>query len=286
MLRKIIIFFIALLTLMLAACSSAGTPVAPPESVTDANLTPSETYTPWPTSTATYTPAPTVTSLPTFTAVITITPAPTQTPLATRPPTFIVSEAEDGWQQYTDTVTGYTISLPEAWYGFDYSPESIDTAVAAMREAGVNEETIASIETLKENSTVVLEMMALEATAGSSPVDGAANVNIVSDTQSRDVPMETFVERAEAQLTLLLPDIEILDSGTYELPNDESAGYLEYVTTAPASSGQTVEVHGLQLYLQTDRAKIVLTITALQRNFQRDYADIFDQIRESFLPVE
>jgi hypothetical protein len=265
MLRKIIIFFIALLTLVLAACSSAGTPVAPPESVTDANLTPSETYTPWPTSTATYTPAPTVTSLPTFTAVITITPAPTQTPLATRPPTFIVSEAEDGWQQYTDTVTGYTISLPEAWYGFDYSPESIDTAVAAMREAGVNEETIASIETLKENSTVGLEMMALEATAGSSPVDGAANVNIVSDTQSRDVPM---------------------DSGTYELPNDDSAGYLEYITTAPASSGQTVEVHGLQLYLQTDRAKIVLTITALQRNFQRDYADIFDQIRESFLPVE
>lgn len=279
-------FIIPLLALLLTACSAAVTSVAPPEPVSQAALGPTETYTPWPTSTATFTPAPTVTSLPTFTAVVTITPAPSQTPLATRPPTFIVSDAEDGLRQYSDTITGYTISLPADWYGFDYSPESIDTAVAAMREAGVNEETIASIETLKENSTVGLEMMALEATEGSSPADGAANVNIVSDAQSRDVPMETFVERIQAQLTLLIPDIEILDSGTYELPNEELAGYLEYVTTAPTSSGQTIDVHGLQLYLQTSRAKLALTITAPQRNFQRDYADIFDQIRESFLPTE
>lgn len=272
-----LLVFIGLLTSSSWACNAAGNLFA--TATPTPSATPIPTNTPRPTATPTETPEPTATLRPTKTD--TPEPTPTEVPL------LASEELGGGWTQFTVQKYGFTIQLPDNWIITDFSLETFE-AVADLLKATEGGETIAALlNSLKNNPSVEPVLMAFDLDPKALRQGAAPSVNVIAsrDATMANFPMDSLVALVSRQLELTYPSIQILESDTQELTTGETVGIIKYILTLEFQPGQTVEAHGHQVYMRLDDMFLILTISAPNKGFEENYAELFDRIATSFSPA-
>jgi hypothetical protein len=274
--RSITFVCVGLLTLGSFACNNITSLIATPTATATATLTPTATATATSTATPTDTPTPTN------------TPTETPTPTATATPSFVVKNLDNGLVQYTDYAAGFQVQLPDTWYGFQFNPDSLASIVAALKKAGASADVIAQVETLKDSTAVKIEMLGYEVAGSVSPTDLTFNTNasISTDKQSAAIPIKTLTALIAQQLGNLVPGLKVVDTGTYALPNGQTAGFLEYTAPIAIKAGSKITIHGYQTYMVGKNGNLILTLTAPDKDYKTKYKDLFKQISASFVPTE
>src|SRR5262249_16049701 len=149
------------------------------------------------------------------------------------------------------------------------------------KAAGASDDVIAQIAALKDNPQASLEMIGYDLSGLSSSF--TPNVNVAREKRLSGLPMQTLMKLITNQLTTLLPNIKIVDSGTYTLRDGQTAGFLEYSMTVEVKPGLKVAIHGNQYYLAASSGTLALTLSAPEKDYKAKFKDTFAAIGKSFV---
>jgi len=245
---------IMVLTLASLSCGAANLPF-----LATATPTPTSTHTPSPTSTPTQTP----------------TSTPTQTPSPTPLPTGVqIEDQPDGSTSFTDYDGGYQLTMSPDWLVIPAEKEDID---AMLETLPPDSEMRSLVETFRdsEDSTVRAFCFNLE---NISP-DYAPNINIgfQTDPLVSRLDADELVDLFERILPSVIPDLQIVDSGTISTSSGVVVGFVKITWDVDLADGRRLSVRQKQVYIQTGKG--VATLTLSESNDARSELETeFDQI--------
>jgi len=242
------------LTLASLSCRAANLPF-----LATATPTPTSTYTPSPTSTPTQTP----------------TSTPTQTPSPTPPPTGVqIEDQPDGSTSIADYDGGYQLTMSPDWLVVPAKKEDIDAMLATLP---ADSELRSLVESFRDTQDSSLRAFCFNLENISLDYSPNINIGFQTDPLVSRLDADELVDLFERILPSVIPDLQIVDSGTFSNSSGVDVGFIKITWVVDLADGRSLSVRQKQVYIQTGKG--VATLTLSESNDARsDLETEFDQI--------
>ncbi len=230
----------------------------------------------------TATPTPTETPAPTSTATATRTPVPTITARATadssaaggRPATRTLA---DGSIELTDSLIGYTLTLPSGWIVLNPGAEETEAILEAAGEA--NPELRWMLEGFGQDLAQGIRFTALDSDLVAGDTDSLASITLVA-LEIVEIPLDLLLETTANSLESMVPGAEILSRTLIPDLNGQPAGRIDWQLELTTLDAAQVTLQSTLVILHSGEHLIEMALQAEQGVYP-NYRPAFEQVIQS-----
>jgi hypothetical protein len=210
------------------------------------------------------------------------TEEPTAEPEATENPAAGVGLLE-GWVLEDRSADGFTVALPPTWKALDLSPEAWESYLQVLGEANpqFSQLLAAQAQSLLASGC---KLWALELDPAAVSSGRSANITVLEQSQTVELPLELLVQLTVGQLENVEGIAKPIKHRTVTVGGCE-AEELEIRLDANSLDGSTIHVYELEYVLVRDKILYAITLAA-PADRAEEIAPVFEQIIESLTFIE
>ena len=269
--KRVIVFFLAIMLASVVGCSPAATPPPTPAPTPTPTLAPTPTPTPTSTPTPTPTPIPTPTPTPTPTPIPTPEPIlPTKTPVASGDPEQKAIAAVNGFYSTVADKLAIKVQTPEGWLYIDTAEELKGETLAVLEGAGFGPEFIE----LLRNSLIIYFFDMENKTDTFSP-NFNINATEMRGVKQSDLPdgLADIKAMIEAQYSKLFDNFK-----WEEEPAIKNIGNNDYVVMVTSYTMLGIDIIGCQAITVYNGVMYTFTYSATPDKYNDDLLVLFDSV--------